>query len=178
MILYLVGGYVKKYGQSENKKKVRFLIGYCIAVFLTWLSKLVIELITLCFLGEVRAGNYFISYKSPLIVMAAVCLLLFFEKINIPPLGIEIIRFLSPMAFGVYLIHGHPLVFEYVMKNRFVKYAAFPVVFEVLAVIGTSLLINFICYIIDFIRLQLFKGLHIRQRLDAFENRVKEKVLR
>ena len=104
MILYLLGGYVRKYGQSGNGKTVKFLIGYFAMTGLTWLSKLIIEILTLHFLGEVRVGNYLISYKSPTIVMAAVCLLLFFEKINISPFWKKIIRFFSPMAFGVYLM--------------------------------------------------------------------------
>lgn len=43
MILYLVGGYIRKYGFGENKKSVRYLVAYLLLVILTWLSKLVIE---------------------------------------------------------------------------------------------------------------------------------------
>ena len=111
MILYLVGGYIRKYGQSENGKAAKFLIGYFVMTGLTWLSKFIIEILTLHFLGEVRAGNYLINHKSPTIVLAAVCLFLFFEKVKIPPFFEKMTGVLSPMAFGVYLIHVHPLVF-------------------------------------------------------------------
>ena len=56
---------------------------YFAMIGLTWLSKLIIEILILHFLGEVRAGTYLISYKSPTIVLAAVCLVLFFEKIRL-----------------------------------------------------------------------------------------------
>lgn len=173
MILYLIGGYIRKYGQGENGKSARFLVGYFAMVGLTWLSKLFIEILTLHFLGEVRAGNYLISYKSPTILLAAVCMLLFFEKIKISPLGRKVIIFLSPMAFGVYLIHTHPLVFTYLMKDRFIGYTALPWMVEILAVLGTAVIINVICYAIDFIRLELVKRLHIRQKLDLFEGRIR-----
>ena len=175
MILYLVGGYIRKYGQKEKGKAVKFLIGYFAMTGLTWLSKLIIEILTLNVLGEIRAGNYLISYKSPTIVLAAVCLILFFEKIEISPFWERMIKFFSPMAFGVYLIHNHPLIFSYLLKDRFTDYVAFPWILEILAVLGTAVIINLICYAIDFIRLKLFKWLHIRHTFDLFEGRMKEK---
>ena len=178
MILYLVGGYIRKYGTGKKGKNVRFIAGYFILVGLTWLSKLIIEMLTLHVLGEVRAGNYLINYISPMILLAAVCLLLFFEKINISPFWEKIIRFFSPMAFGVYLIHNHPLVFSVLMKGRFSNYAAFPWPFEILAVLGTAVCINLICYAIDFIRYKLFKILHIRKGLDLLEKNIKVKISR
>lgn len=177
MILYLVGGYIRKYGQRENVKAGRFLAGYFVMVGLTWLSKLIIEILTLYFLGEVRAGNYLISYKSPTILLAAICLLLFFEKVEISPILKKMIKVCSPMTFGVYLIHNHPLVSSYLMKEMFNEYATFKWIVEILIIFGTTIVINFICYIIDFIRLELFKMLHIRQSLDLFEERIKVRIL-
>ena len=175
MILYLVGGYIRKYGSSDKGKTVRFLAGYFVMIGVTWLSKLVIEILTLHFLGEVRAGNYLISYKSPTILLAAICLLLFFERIKFSSFVKKLAGFFSPMAFGVYIIHTHPLVFSYFMKDRFAEYAAFPWYIEILAILGTAVCINLICYAIDFIRLELFKKLHIRKKLDVLEDHIKVK---
>lgn len=177
MILYIVGGYIRKYGPGKNVKATKYLVGYVVMIGLTWLSKLFIEILTLHILGEVRAGNYLISYKSPTILLAAICLVMFFERIHIPLFGEKMIRLFAPMTFGVYLIHTHPLVFSYFMKDRFTKYVAFPWVVEILAVLGTAVCINLICYVIDFIRLELFKRLHIRQKLDLLEERMKIKRL-
>ena len=176
IILYLAGGYLGKYGICKNVKPIKFLIGYLITVFLTWFSKLCIELLTLHVLGEVRAGNYFISYRSPFIFLAAIFLLLFFANLKISPFCKKVIGFLSPMAFGVYLIHTHPLVLFGIVKDRFTEYAAFPWILEILAVLSTAALIYIACSLIDFIRLQLFKILHIRQRLDIIEEHIKNKI--
>lgn len=178
MILYLVGGYIRKYGQHQNRKAVRFLEGYFVMVGLTWLSKWMIETLTLYFLGEVRAGNYLISYKSPTILLAAVNLLLLFEKIELSSFWKKMIKVCSPMTFGVYLIHVHPLVFQFLFKNRFTEYAEFPWFLVILAVIGTAVCINILCYGIDYIRLEVFKKFHIRERLDLFEERLKRKEYR
>ena len=82
------------------------------------------------------------------------------------------------MAFGIYLIHTHPLVFSYLIKDRFTVFVTYPWMLEIVAILGTAVGINLICYAIDFMRLQLFKGLHIRQKLDLFEERMKIKILR
>lgn len=84
----------------------------------------------------------------------------------------------SPMAFGVYFIHAHPMVFSYLIKDRFAGDAAFPWILEILAVIGIAVLINTICYTIEFIRLKLFKWLHIRQKLDLCEEHLRKKILK
>lgn len=173
MILYLVGGYFGKYGTYKQVKPVKFLIGYLIMVCLTWLSKLCIELLTLRVLGEVRAGNYLISHESPLIFLAAVFLFLFFANLEVSPFLKRVTARLSPMAFGVYLIHCHPLVYSLILWERFTQYAALPWVLEILAVLGTAAAIYLVCSVIDWIRLQLFKILHIRQRLDSLEERIR-----
>lgn len=178
MILYLVGGYIRKYKSNKDGKKAGFIAGYFVMTGVTWLSKLFIEILTLYILGEVRAGNYLISYRSPIILLAAVCLLLFFEKIKISSFWKKIISIFSPMAFSVYLIHYHPLINSYLMKNRFNRYAAFPWILEILVVLGTAFLINLVCYAIDFIRLELFKRLHIRQKLDLLEEYIKIRIFR
>lgn len=177
IVLYLVGGYIRKYDPDDNGKAVRFLAGYFVMIGVTWLSKLLIEILTLHFWGEVRAGNYLISYKSPTILLAAICLVLFFQRIKITPFWKKTIRFFAPIAFGVYLIHTHPLVFSYFMKERFAEYAAFPWYIEIMAILGTAVCINLICYAIDFVRLEIFKGLHIQQRIDSLEERIKVKIL-
>ena len=72
------------------------------------------------------------------------------------------------------LIHNHPLIFSYLLKDRFTDYVAFPWILEILAVLGTALIINIICYAIDFLRFKLSKWLHIRKTLDVFEERMKK----
>lgn len=176
MILYLVGGYLRKYGLNRNIKPIIYVIGYFVMILLTWLSKMCIELFTLRVLGEVRAGNYLISYKSPTIFLAAICLLLFFANLKISPFLKKAIGLLSPLAFGVYLIHNHPLVSAYLVEKRFTEYAAFPWIFEILAVLATAAVIYLACSLIDFIRLQLFKILHIRQILDSIEKRIRNRL--
>ena len=43
MILYLIGGYIKKYGFLEKCKSGLLFLGYCMMVWITWGSKFIIE---------------------------------------------------------------------------------------------------------------------------------------
>jgi surface polysaccharide O-acyltransferase-like enzyme len=108
--------------------------------------------------------------------MAAIFLLLFFANLKISNFWKRIIGCLSPMAFGVYLIHIHPLVLFGIFKDGFTEYASLPWVLEILAVLGMAAVIYLICSLIDFIRLQIFKALHIRRKLDSFEEYIKVKI--
>lgn len=171
MILYLLGGYIKRCERCKRSSTVWFTLGgYFLCVTVTWLSKLMIELLTLGVLGEVRAGNYLISYKSPTILMASICLLLFFERIRIVPTLQRVIKQLSSLAFGVYLIHHHPLVVKWLCMGKFAGFAHFPWPLEILAVLAAAIVISAICCAIDFARQKLFQTLHIRQKLDQLES--------
>lgn len=177
MILYLLGGYIRRCERCKHSSAAWVALGgYFLCISVTWLSKLLIELLTLGILGEVRAGNLFISYKSPTILMASICLLLFFERIRIAPVLESMIRQLSPLAFGVYLIHNNPLISKCLLRGRFAGFACFPWPLEILAVLAAAILISATCYAIDFARQKLFQTLHIRQKLDQLESRLRNRV--
>ncbi|MGM9941047.1 MAG: acyltransferase family protein [Bulleidia sp.] len=177
MILYLVGGYIGKYHSQSDKNLLLFFLGYVLMVVLTWLSKVVIELLTLQVLGEVRAGNYLISYKSPTILMSAVFLLLCFSNLKLSDRMKKLVSFVAPMSFSVYLIHNHPLVATVVMNRMFASYAELPVVEMVVKVLLTALFIYSVCSVIDWFRLYVFRTIGIRERMDKIEGKLKSKLI-
>lgn len=177
MILYLIGGYIGKYHSQSDKNPLLFFLGYVLMVVLIWLPKVVIELLTLQVLGEVRAGNYLISYKSPTILMAAVFLLLCFSNLKLSDRMKKKVSFVAPMSFSVYLIHNHPLVATVVMNRMFAPYAELPVVEMVVKVLLTALFIYVVCSLIDWFRLYVFRKIGIRKRIDRIEGKLKSKII-
>ena len=101
-------------------------------------------------------------------------LLLAFEKINFAPGVTKIIAFLSPLAFSVYLIHVQHLVFEKILKDRFLWVADRPLYQMLPLVLAIALAIYIICSAIDFVRLELFKAVKLKTLLQNAENRIKE----
>jgi hypothetical protein len=84
--------------------------------------------------------------------------------------------FFAPVTFGVYLIHVEPLIWKSIMKDRFVDYLEFSPIVMTIAVLGTALVIWFICSMIDKVRLEIFKILKVKQLLNNTENALREKI--
>lgn len=177
MILYICGAYIKKYSFLSNIKKYVFLLGYFFMIFITWLSKMCIELVLDRFLSlSGKWGDYLVDYTSPTILLGAVFLCLFFVQEQFNPKSEKAIKKIAPLTFSVYLIHNHPLVMQYCIKDRFVVYATYPVVIEVTAILGTALLILVICICIDYLRDILFKWSRIDSKIIDFYNKMDVKV--
>ena len=162
--LYLVGGYIKKYRIADEikGKKAIFLFFACILV--TWGSKIIIEYACLKFTGTVMAWNFLVSYVSPTILLGSIALLFFFAKFPINGKGARsLIRLFTPTAFGVYLIHLHPLFADNLLVNRFVLLADKPtlqMVIYIICVVGT---IYVVCSLADMVRIKIFKLLRVEQ---------------
>lgn len=105
-----------------------------------------------------------ISYLSPTIVLAALVLLLIFSGFRrIPKPLIKVIRFITPTVFGVYLFHGHPLVFSYILSDAFTWIADFSPWKIPITVIAVALAI-FVCGVLkDKIRMLFFKICNINR---------------
>jgi hypothetical protein len=62
------------------------------------------------------------------------------------------------------------------MKDRFVDYLEFSPIVMAIAVLGTALVIWFICSMIDKVRLEIFKILKVKQLLNNTENTLRAKI--
>ena len=159
-ILYLFGGYFKKYNIVSYFKRKTLILTYAICIIITWLSKLVVEVVTYNIFGIAKFGNLLIQYISPTILLSAISLFLFFASFkDIDSKAMFIIKYLSPASFGVYLIHTNPLIYEHIIKGSFVFLSN--MVF--IKVVIYAFIIFLICCLIDWIRLLVFKMLKINK---------------
>ena len=176
IILYLVGGYVRKYGLFKRVKTGLLLLCYLIVISLVWVSKLVIHFVTQKVFGSPRYEDMWISYISVFVLLAAVFLLLFFERISIKETLAKFVGFISPLVFSVYLIHLHPLVFKNLIVNQFTWIGEKPVYVLVPVILGIAFAILIVSCLIDLIRHYLFKLLKLRERLNRVEHRIRAKI--
>ncbi len=167
MILYIMGGYIRKYGLFQGRGPGWMFAGYFGMVVLTWAVKMALQ----AGLLPQREGPSLLSYISPTMLAAGVFLLLGFERLKLPKTACKVIRFLSPMAFSVYVIHVENQIWKYLDK-RFAAYVFLPPLKEAAAIVGTVLAIYVICTAIDYFREKLFAALKVRQRLRAWEERL------
>jgi len=125
-VLYIIGAYIKIYGFFTSKiNKDYFLLSYLICVLLVWLSKIVISLVTLRIFGSIKGSELLIAYNSPLILLAAISLLLYCSQLKIKR-GVKILTEISSVSFGVYLISEQNFIKENFIVNKFIKYTSLP----------------------------------------------------
>lgn len=162
-VMYLFGGFVKKYriiGFNNNKNN--FLV-YVLCVLVAWLSKLCIDISTSYILGSAMGGSYLISFTSPLIVIAAVFLFIFFLRLSPGKLLTRIAELIAPLTFGVYLLHEEPLIRQTLVKNKLAFLVEMNPFIMIVSIIGISIAIFIVGIIIDRIRLWLFSIIKIRE---------------
>ena len=166
-ILYVLGAYIRKYDvYKEIKKNMLLMVGIILLLF-TWIWKLGIGRL---FVSKLAIEDMFISYISPTILGFAIVLLILFAQMNIKIRARKWIISIAPSAFGVYLIHTQPLLFEYVLKGRFTVIAELSAWLIPIVVLGLAALI-FICGIlIDKIRKVIFETCRLNLLAQEIEN--------
>lgn len=161
MILYVIGGYIRKYGMWEKVPQPALLAIYLGCTVISYLFKR--------FLPGTRFPA---SYISPLILLGSIALLLFFARLRLNDIMKKIIALFAPAAFGVYIIHVHPLIWEHIMKGRFAFVAKMHPLVMWLVVLLCAFAVYLVCSLIDLLRIQLFKLLRIKKGCQALENKL------
>ncbi len=152
--LYLIGGCIKLLELEKKINKTWLLIMYFMAVMLTYACNN---------LEGINRESFLFSYTSPTVLISAIALLMLFAKAKIKHIGKKIIGFFAPLTFGVYLIHTEPLIWNHIIAGKLTQFGqAAPLLFFLYWILA-AMILWFVCAIIDYIRLLIFKLLHIRQ---------------
>ena len=167
--LYLLGGILRLYGRRE-RTPVRWAAVYLGCVLATWMVKLAGDRLWMARIGHPCDKVLLTAYTSPTILLAAAALVLCFAGLRTGPGFGAFIGKASPLAFSVYLIHAHPLIWDYWLAGRFAFLADRPPVLLALGVFGGAFGIYAVCSLADIPRAWLFRVSHIKsfsQRLEA-----------
>lgn len=159
-ILYLTGGYIKKYYSNISLHKRYIFSLYLICVFLTLITIYIFEFPGIPKPSFIQSGDFLCYYTSPTIVVAGICLLIFFANLHLNIFFQKIIKQLAPLSFGVYLIHTQPFIWSR-MTNYFVEYATYSSFKMLLHIFMALLIIYFTCSILEYFRSLLFRICHI-----------------
>lgn len=173
--LYLIGGFIKKYHWESYLTQKNALLVFALCIALTLGFKFSVDSVTLHLFGEPKFGNLLANYVSPTIIIAGIALFIKFLRLCPNAKTCSFLRTLSPAAFGVYLIHCHPYLFE-LLSDRFVFLIDWNPLTMPFGVIAFSMAIYLPCLLVDYLRLKLFKMLHIKECLEKLENRLSSSV--
>ena len=162
-VLYIVGSYVKKYSLDAIISTKIALKGFIMCCIITYLSKIVIDFITLLMFGKSRFGNFLLSYISPLIILAAVFLVLGFANMKVGNNTKKFLSIFAPASFGVYLFHEEPLIRKLLITNKFSFVLDYNPLISCSLVLILALSIWLTGSLIDIIRQYIFVFFNIKQ---------------
>lgn len=133
--------------------------------------KIPTEILTIKFLGEIKGNLFLIRYNSITILFEGIFLLLLALRLKFNKTK-KVINFIAPLSFSVYLIHTNPLIWDYLMKNRFVDFISYSPIDLLLNILIASFAIYIISIMIDYIRIKIFKAL----KIDNLSVKITEKL--
>lgn len=184
MILYIMGACLRRLrdmGPSEemnrnkpdllHRRRGFYLLVYTVSVLFSWIFKITVDNHFSTADPVPSYGRMFMSYAAPTTLACALCLLMLFCSLRIPKPVRAVIRFLSPLAFSVYLVQVQPFVWDYVLKGRFAAICQMNPVRAFFAVLGGAVVLYLICCAADLLRYLFFRLLSVRKKLDALSAR-------
>lgn len=172
MLLYILGGIMKKNDWPGKLSKLKWSIVFAVGVTLTWGLKFIFEAT-----GFNIKSDTFYNYTSITIIACGISLLCVFLKTDIKNnFAIKAIKIASPVSFGVYLIHTNQFIFNHVLDGATVKFAENKTIVMMLQIIGLSVGVYLACSVIDFLVSKLFKLLHIAPALKKLEDKIYAKI--
>jgi len=161
---YFIGAYLKRF-DINNKFNNKYLL--LISIIICSLINFVVKNFV-----YYNISNWIFSYNSPFIVIISVLIFIFFSHMNIKKN--MIIHYFSLTSFGVYLIHGHILIFDYVLKDMFIFLLNNS--FLIMLVIIISFFIYVLCSIVEYIRINIFKIVYIDRFIELIGNKIDEMI--
>lgn len=164
-MLYLFGAYLRKYRCISRYRLRYFIIGYIVSISFLMLGHVILKR-----LGIFVLVQYFCSYTSLPALTSAICVFGICLRVHLPIMLQKIILCISPYAFGVYLIHVHPLVFKHFfeinptnpMLNLYSRGGGITAFFMAIGIFSLGILI-------DSIRGLLFRFIKIQNHLHAID---------
>ena len=109
-----------------------------------------------------------LSYTNPMLAAFSLLMLLIFSRIRLSSAAAACVKLLSPLTFGVYVIHVHHVNWTWI-ETLYKPLGKLPVPLVIPAVLAAGLGLFLACAALDWLRSLLFRLLRIRPRLDRLE---------
>lgn len=150
-ICYFIGAYIKRQEKENEHNSIKWGFLY---LFLS-----IVLLSGNYFVYIIRGAyiSYFVSYTSPIVLLMAICLLLFFKNMRFKKTKHKVIETLSILSFDIYLLHCHVLIFDIPWNNAFTWVSSLNAIFMPFVIIGIAVIVAVACLIPAYIRNALYK---------------------
>lgn len=168
VVLYIIGAFLRLYIDKGQWRNYTYKIFWVSILFMNlWhlLTTFGITTMGINILNNERAQfliKFLFYYNSLPVLIASITLFHIFRGIAISNIKcLKIIKVLTPLVFGVYLIHDNPHIRDYVwmgLKNLHMPQPLLPI-----ATILYTIVVFLLCLAVDYIRFLLFNLIYKRE---------------
>ena len=173
LIFYSTGAYFGKFKENRSLiKKIIYNLMYAFIFFNSTVSCFILSNYSIDNGKSTFKGKYIEFFKSLFVVkisalpmiLQSISIMLFVTNINYNKYIAKIIVFISPLTFGIYLIHENKIIKYKIMKNIFNNYSK-NIRYNrlVIIILIKALKIFIFCASIDYLRNILFRVCQIRR---------------
>lgn len=118
-----------------------------------------------------------IGYNSPIVALSAFCLFFLFKNIEIKNRFLtKLIGMFAPFAFAVYLIHANPILSRTIEPLNFNSYFSNNAIRYVLTLPIITLILYFLCSLLEFLRITFFNKFKITDFLYWISDGITKKL--
>jgi hypothetical protein len=155
VILYVIGAWMKKCAIPLRLKNSVLVLGMLGCLFLTW------------FIYVFTSHNFLLNYTSFPIFFIAFGLVALCAKLQFHATAKKVIHCFSPAAFGVYLIHVHPVIWQHFLSGAFSRIGSSPCGLLMLQVLLAAFCVFLSCLLLEKCRLTLFRFLKVDRLIES-----------
>lgn len=155
IIIYFIGGYIRKYEEDFSKNNIKkYILLLIFSVGSLFVLSLILNVAYKMNLVDINIRNHFGAFmrtNSPFEILAGTSLFLIFKNLDLK--YSKLVNNIAKSMISVYIIHTNPIVMEIIWNKivRIKQYYMNP--FIILIEIGVGLSIFAVCTLIDQLRL-------------------------
>lgn len=170
-VLYCVGNFIKKHGFANQYNSI---ILYFVFPMITFLSKILIPMVTKQIIGREALGNVLFSYNSITVFCASIALFLFFLQLDNVPLIFKKISQAGHLCIGAYLLTDHPVIRDSLWAK--INIEQYHGISLIVAVLCLSFQILSVGCLVESVRLKLMNVTRFDRYINTFCERIDARV--
>ena len=150
-VTYLCGGFLSRL--EKKPKAYASLLVFAGAVVVTWIIR-------------ISGVSAVLKYSSPAVVICAAAITLGFSQLRIRGRALKaVIGFAAPSALGIFIIHVHDVIWEFLLKDAAVPFVSDGAALMAVKIIAMAAVIFFGCFAVDLVRRGIFRIAHVKDLL-------------
>ncbi len=147
MFIYIIGGYIRLHTKDNQRPKLRYLIISLLCVVINGMFATVLS-------GVFVSDDFVLKYTNPLVILMAVCLLMYFKDLKF---NNRLVNRIASTTLGIYALHEFSYFRNYIWDIfNFYKLDCSHFILNMMYIVGVGLIIFAVGVLVDLLRQKIF----------------------